>query len=61
MQPIRRLYRLYVDYPEDALKGAVAVALEHGLIDVRRIEQIVLRQIAGEFFRLPTDADDEDG
>jgi len=61
VQPIRRLYRLYVDYPEDAVKGAVAVALEHGLIDVRRIEPIVLRQIRAEFFRLPNDPEDEDG
>lgn len=61
VQPIRRLYRLYVEYPEDAVRSAVAIALEHGLIDVRRIERVVLRQVRAEFFRLPADPEDEDG
>lgn len=60
VQPIRRLYRLFVDYPEAELKGAVAIAMEHGLTDVRRIERIVLRQIRSEFFRLPTDLEPDD-
>lgn len=39
---------------------AVEVALRHGLIDLERIERMVLRRIAGDFFRLPTDAEPED-
>jgi transposase len=61
VQPVRALYRLFRDYPDDAVKSAVATALEHGLHDVRRIERIVLQRIRSEFFRLPTDPENEDG
>jgi transposase len=61
VQPVRRLYRLFRDYPDDAVKSAVATALEHGLHDVRRIERMVLQRIRSEFFRLPTDEENEDG
>ena len=50
---IRHLHRMYLDYPGDALKKAVAAALSHGLFDTSRIERMVLRAIAGEFFQLP--------
>jgi hypothetical protein len=52
---IRKLHRIWVDYPTDAVAGAAAVALEYGLLDLDRIERLVLRRVAGEFFRLPTD------
>lgn len=44
---------MYLDYPADALKKAAAAALCHGLFDTSRIERMVLRTIAGEFFQLP--------
>jgi hypothetical protein len=44
---------MYLDYPADALKKAAAAALSHGLFDTSRIERMVLRTIAGEFFQLP--------
>jgi hypothetical protein len=50
---MRQLHRMYLDYPEDALTRAVAGALSHGLINLRRIEKMVLRGLGGEFFRLP--------
>jgi len=52
---VRQLHRLYLDYPLDALTAAVETALAHRLIDLARIEQMVLRRLAGEFFRLPLD------
>lgn len=61
VQPVRGLYRLFRDYPDDAVKSAVATALEHGLHDVRRIERMVLQRIRSDFFRLPTDPENEDG
>jgi hypothetical protein len=57
---VRQLFRLYVDYPLPALTAAVRIALKYSLTDLHRIERIVLRQIAGDFFRLPTGRDDED-
>ena len=50
---IRHLHRMYLDYPTDALRKAAAAALSHGLFDTSRIERMVLRTIAGEFFQLP--------
>lgn len=53
VRAIRHLHRMYLDYPADALKKAAAAALLHGLFDTSRIERMVLRTIAGEFFQLP--------
>lgn len=50
---MRQLHRMYLDYPLAALLAAVDTARAHGLIDLRRIERMTLRQLAGEFFRLP--------
>lgn len=58
---VRRLHRLYLDYPTDALLAAVRTALAHNLVHIGRIERMVLGHIAGEFFfRLPTDRKDHD-
>jgi hypothetical protein len=39
------------------------VALEHGLFELNRIETLILRHVAGDFFRLrpPDDHDDPKG
>jgi hypothetical protein len=50
---LTRLRQLYLDYPTEPLCAAVAVALEHGLFDLRRIEELVLRHVGETFFRLP--------
>lgn len=61
VRPIRELHRLYLDYPEVPLCRALEVALEYGVTDVARIEQMVLKEIAGDFFRLsPCDEDDDE-
>jgi len=58
---IRALHRLYLDYPTDALRKAIAHALEYGLTDLVRLEKLVLKQIAGDYFRLiPPGNDDDD-
>lgn len=61
---IRSLYRLYLDYPLAPLEGALVTALNYGLFDIARIERMVLKNIAGDFFRLPiqhnTDTEDDD-
>lgn len=61
VRPIRQLHRLYIDYPEGPLCRALEVALTYGVTDIKRIERMVLKEIAGDFFRLPCDeeADDE--
>jgi transposase len=60
VRSIRYLHRMYLDYPTEPLRRAVSAALEHGLYDMERIERMVLRSIAGEFFRMNIEgADDE--
>jgi hypothetical protein len=55
---------MYLDYPTKPLCDAVAQAQRYGLIDLARIEKMVLRRIAGDFFRIPgfeNNEDDEHG
>jgi len=60
VKPIRALHRMYLDYPEHPLCQALSAALEYGLTDLSRIEQMVLKNIAGDFFRLPHSEEDSD-
>jgi hypothetical protein len=58
---IRVLHRLYLDYPTQALRKAIAHALGYGLTDLVRLEKLLLKQIAGDYFRLtPPRKDDDD-
>ncbi len=61
VKAVRRLHRIWTDYPTEAVLGAVSVALDHGLLDLERIETMVLKRIAGDFFRLPATEEDDDG
>lgn len=60
VKPIRDLHRLYLDYPEGPLCRALRASLEYGLTDLARIEQMVLKTIAGDFFRLPQNEENDD-
>ncbi len=59
---IRTRHRLYLDSPTEALRKAIAHALGYGLTDLVRLEKLLLKQIAGDYFRLrpPRDDDDDD-
>jgi transposase len=57
---MQRLHRMWLDYPHEPLDAALARALAHGLLDLERIETLVLRQIAGDFFRLPSPSEDSE-
>ena len=50
---VLRLHRMWLDYPSDALEAAVARALDFGLLDLNRIERMVLKNLRGDFFKLP--------
>ncbi len=49
----RRLLKLVRDYPREPLLTAVRTAAEHRLFDLVRLERIVLRNIADDFFPDP--------
>jgi transposase len=54
---LRRLLALSREYPRTAVHHAVTLALQYGLFDLDRLERLILRVIAKEYFRL---ADQED-
>jgi transposase len=61
---MRRLLKMVRDYPEAPLLTAVNRAERYGLFDLDRLERLVLKQIATEYFVLPasekdTEHDDE--
>jgi hypothetical protein len=60
VRSIRQLHRLWIEYPTDAVVAAVTTALAYGLVDLGRIERMVLRNLAGMYFRLPTDVPEDD-
>ena len=57
---LQRLHRMWLEYPQEPFDTALRVALEHGLFELNRIETLILRHVAGDFFRLrpPDDHDD---
>ena len=59
VRQIRVLHRMWLDYPLEPLREAIAHALSYGLLDLLRIERMVLRSIAGDFFRLDPEPDEE--
>lgn len=60
---LRRLLRLVNDYPRAPLLEALRTALEYGLFDLERVERMILRQLACEYFQVNpgrNDGDDDD-
>jgi len=60
VKAMRHLHRIWCEYPTEAVRGAVSLALEYRLLDLDRIERLVLQRIAGDFFQLPLDPPEED-
>jgi hypothetical protein len=62
---LRKLLRMLREYPRDAFCAALEAATTYGLFDLERVERLVLRNVARDFFPLPTanrdpeDPDDE--
>jgi hypothetical protein len=49
------LLQLKRSYPAQPFLGAVEQALKYGLFDLSRLETLVLRNVAGDFFALDDD------
>jgi len=56
---LRRLLELQRTYPAEPFLAALEQALHYGLFDLARLEQLILRRVAGDFFSLNTDGDTE--
>jgi hypothetical protein len=48
--PLRKLLNLKRTYPQKAFLGAVEEALRYGLFDLTRLEQMILKGVANDFF-----------
>jgi transposase len=58
---LRQLVRLSREYPREAFLRAAQQAAQYGLFDLDRLERMVLRLIAHDYFRLdPEKGDDDD-
>jgi hypothetical protein len=52
---LRRLLQMSRDYPKKPFVDALSSATHYGLYDLDRLERIVLRNIATEYFVAPAD------
>src|SRR5438094_1908910 len=58
---LRQLLGMIRDYPREPLIAAVQEAARYGLYDLDRLERMILRRIAREYFRIdPTQGDEDD-
>jgi hypothetical protein len=48
------------DYPREPFLAALAEAERYGLYDLNRLERMVLKQIAHEYFVLPIERPDQE-
>jgi hypothetical protein len=55
---LRRLIGMKRTYPSGPFIAAIEQALQYGLFDLGRLEALILKQVAGDFFAL--DAGEED-
>jgi len=49
---LRQLLRMARDYPKEAFLPAVTEAAHYGLYDLDRLERMILRRIASDYFQL---------
>jgi hypothetical protein len=56
---LRQLLRLVREYPREALLAAVEEAARYGLYDLDRLERMILRRVAREYFLLDEDPHDD--
>ncbi len=57
---LRQLLRLVREYPREPLLSAVREAARYGLYDLDRLERMILRRVAGEYFLLNEGVDGDD-
>src|SRR5260370_20387336 len=58
--PLRRLLSMLQEYPREAFLSALAQAERYRLFDLDRLEKMVLRQIADEYFVLALEPESSD-
>jgi hypothetical protein len=57
--PLRRLLSMLQEYPREAFLSAICVAEAYRLFDLNRLENMILRQIAHDYFPIKREPGDE--
>ena len=57
---LRQLLRMIREYPREAVLAAIEEAARYGLYDLDRLERMILRRVAHEYFRLNPQGEDDD-
>ena len=58
---LRQLLRLLQEYPREPFLAAAGEAAQYGLYDLDRLERMILRRVARDYFLLKeTDSDHDD-
>jgi hypothetical protein len=57
VRDLRRLLRMIEEYPAEPMRTALGEAIHYGMAELDRLERMVLRRIARDFFVLPRGAD----
>ena len=60
VRALRRLLEIKRTYPKEPFLAAVRQAAHFGLYDLGRLEKLILQQVAGDFFALKLNEDDDD-
>jgi len=58
VKPLTRLLDLKRTYPQEAFSTAIKRAYTYGLYDLNRLEDLILKYIAGDFFNLTIDQEE---
>jgi len=59
LRALRRLLDMKRSYPTEPFLAAIEQALHYGLFDLGRVEALILKHVAGDFFRLPEVSEDD--
>jgi hypothetical protein len=59
LRALQRLLELQRTYPKAAFLAAIRQAAHYGLYDLGRLEKLILQEVAGNFFALNDDLDDD--
>jgi hypothetical protein len=59
LRALRRLLELKRTYPSGPFLAAIEEAMRFGLFDLGRLETLILKHVAGDFFNLDPEADDD--
>jgi transposase len=59
VRALRRLLELKRTYPSGPFLAAIEQALRFGLFDLQRLETLILKQVAGDFFNLESQRDED--